>query len=235
MVNAILTRVGLQFTVGDTFHGNDPLLVLMSDPNHVFFKGLELFQQRICFSNVEKDRNVRYTTASMCTTNPYYKYEPIPVDEKYPNVVSFSREIPKKKKPWTFSSTISFLFQMGIFSILLPILLLFAPIVLTYQAFKASFRQKRIPIETSWILKDIKPDSDTQDSDTETPTSTLAISKDQKRKKMIRNLNKLEWIKVDLYFDVLNAHAAIVRREPFYKDVQSGDALSYLAEKVFQL
>lgn len=56
----VLVRVGYQFNLQDNYIDGKPLLVIMSDPEYDFYKGLALFKRRSCFANILGDRSVRY-------------------------------------------------------------------------------------------------------------------------------------------------------------------------------
>ena len=60
--------------------------------------------------------------------------------------------------------------------------------------------------------------------------SIFQQANDRVRKQMIINLNQLNWVKVDVFIDVFNGHAAIVQRSPYKTGVHCC-VLVYLANK----
>ena len=58
-INFFGTRVGPQLTCSDDFRDGRGLLDIMGDPDHSFWKGLDLFEQKILFANITNDRSVR--------------------------------------------------------------------------------------------------------------------------------------------------------------------------------
>jgi hypothetical protein len=244
---AVLTRVGPQFTVKDNYLHGTPLLIIMADPNYDFFKGLKLFKNRVVFANIDKDRSVRYTTASMLHKNPYTKYQHIAIDPKYPSIVRHDRGTPKIRPSWwtSMKSTGTTILMVPI---LVPIWFVVAGTALTVAYVVAKSRQRQLVLETSWLEQsmdgisyeasseslELEQDFDELDGEIEedASNSTLATSNDTKRMKMLEHLNMLNWKKVDVFFDAFNSHGAIMRRKPFYKD-REGDAIHYLADHLF--
>jgi hypothetical protein len=245
--SAVLTRVGPQFTVQDKYFHDTPLLLVMADPNYDFFKGLKLFKSRVVFANIDKDRSVRYTTASMLHKNPYTKYQHTVIDPKYPAIVRHDRTTPKVPLSW-WKSMKSTGTTILVVPILVPIWLVVASTALTVAYVVAKNRQRNLVLETSWLEQSmeglsfeasteslaLEEDFDELDGEIEEDgrNSTLAISNDTKRIRMLEHLNILDWKKVDVFLDAFNSHGAIMRRKPFYKG-QEGDAIHYLADKLF--
>jgi hypothetical protein len=239
---SVLTRVGHQFTVTDSYLNDMPLLMIMADPAYDFFKGLKQFKQRVVFANIDRDRSVRFTTASLGSKNPYSKFKHTIIDPKYPAIVTHDRTTPRTPEPWKWSDVKSTATKMVLIPILVPIWFVVAGTALTITYVISKRRQQRIMMETAWLgngdatddkepVLESRDDFDELEGDVE-ESSTLAASKDIKRIKMLENLNKLKWKKVDVFFDTFNAHGAIMRRKPFHKN-ESGDAIHYLADHLF--
>lgn len=243
--STVLTRVGPQFTVSDNYMDGLPLMVVLSEPKYHFMKALALFKQRVAFANIENDRSVRYTTASISDTNPYSRFEARAINPEFPSIVTYDKEVSKIKPGWTFSSLGSTAMKFVLLPVLIPVWLTIASIGLTVVAAKSTYRQSTLAIENGWIKADnnqtgqsaeAKEEDDIEDhlEDVSKEETTLNKSKDQVRIRMIKNLNALGWKKVDVLIDKFNAHAAIVRRKP-YTTGSHVDVLLYLTEKVFLL
>lgn len=251
----ILTRVGPQFTVADDFIDSKPLLVVMADQNYWFHSALKAFQELICFTNIENDRSVRYTTGSMNSSNPYTKYESIILDPEYPEIVSFDKNRALNAKP----KQISDYSRMVILGVLLPIWLVVASVALTGVAIKASNRQSKLSVDKTWLsspksnedsqnrVKTPKKDSNSDDDQVvfdnddgedvmfNAPEGgTLARSACKHRINMLKDLNTLSWKKFDVRMNALNAHAAIVMRAPYNRPEQEG-VLKFIVEVLFKV
>jgi hypothetical protein len=88
-----LVRVGAQFSIRDKEPNlKRPLLIVMTDPEQCFMKGLKLFSLCVCFANTQNDRSVNFTSSSISLTNPYNRFKKIVIDKDYPSVVSFEND-----------------------------------------------------------------------------------------------------------------------------------------------
>jgi hypothetical protein len=255
-MNFFLTRVGPQITVSDVFVDDTPLLVVMADPAYDFYNGLAMFKRRSLFANVINDRSVRYTTSSISFRNPYTRNQAVVLNEEFPSLVKCGSDavVPAG---WTFESTKSFVAKLAFYPILIPIWLVVASLGLGVNSFLVSRRQSSLNINNEWVKSNDELNSNNelgnsenvlaQDPDNEIDTGKLENERmdemdaddsmfektnDLVRKKMIENLNSLEWLKIDVLISAFNAHAAIVQRKPYQKGVHE-DVLIYLAKIAF--
>jgi hypothetical protein len=157
---SVLTRVGKQFTMEDKYFEDKPLLLTMADPAFDFFKGLRMFKQRVIFANIDFDRSVRFTTASLGHKNPYQKYNHKVVDPKYPVIVSCDLNSPRTPESWQWKHVRSLSMKVILIPILIPIWLVVAGTALSVTFCIARQRQKNLMIETSWLKetdRDLEP------------------------------------------------------------------------------
>ncbi|EGG13976.1 esterase/lipase/thioesterase domain-containing protein [Cavenderia fasciculata] len=97
--DAMIKMTGKQLMLTDD--PENPLLLKMTDPNDIYYKGLELFKSRILYSNIENDIQVNFCTSDMTHRNPYTKRvgkveELIEMifHEKYPHIINPSTQAP---------------------------------------------------------------------------------------------------------------------------------------------
>lgn len=75
----------------------------MSHPDLLFMKALRCFKKLMLLANVFHDRPVPYCTAAVQLENPYEKSPPVPIDPKYPSIVTtieaiVAREVASKDR-----------------------------------------------------------------------------------------------------------------------------------------
>ncbi|KAI8894006.1 putative serine esterase-domain-containing protein [Globomyces pollinis-pini] len=242
-----LVRVGDQFTLNDRFLHERPLLDVLSSPKYDFYKGLELFQQRVCFANTQYDRSVSYTTGSISYINDYRRYEAQVIDEKYPSIVKVDTTREKEPIPWSTSDYVKAVYLPILLTIWLPI----GTSILSYFALSARYKQSQLKLQNDWIKsydtnismsKEIENEDvgmeETDGGEEVIPEGRQSINhKDEKsnlRKQIIFQLNQLNWIKVNVKINAFNSHAAIVVRRPSVNGTHS-DVLQYLAKEIFIL
>ncbi|KAH6915953.1 lipid particle protein [Coprinopsis sp. MPI-PUGE-AT-0042] len=98
----LLSRTGEQFYSVDQWSPNGrPLLVVMADPDRVFYQALNKFKNLRIFANGVNDMTVPYVTAAIETEDPFAEHETngvqLVMDEKHENIIkswSFSDEPP---------------------------------------------------------------------------------------------------------------------------------------------
>ncbi|KAI8916087.1 putative serine esterase-domain-containing protein [Gorgonomyces haynaldii] len=222
--NMFLYRSGRQFGLTDSFLDKRPLLEVMADPQHCFYKGLALFKRRIALANIQKDRSVSWETAFISHTNPFKEYEAKPLDG-YPSIVTASdTKIQPKKK------TLSFYLNWALFFALLPVLfplwLVLATSILGYQSIKSRLRFLNrgavVPVLEETSTKEIEGDA--------FGSVDLMLPDLEPRHYIIEQLNKLTWTKISVCLDAFNAHAAIVRRNR--KDDLFADINAYVIKEI---
>lgn len=79
----IANRVG-KFILGITgfelfLADNDPLLVRMSEPDSIYFKGLECFERRLLLANIKNDRSVAFYTSYITQHSPFDQWDKLKV------------------------------------------------------------------------------------------------------------------------------------------------------------
>ena len=94
----LLSRTGEQFYCADKWSPNGrPLLVVMADPDRIFYQGLAKFKNMRIFANAVNDITVPYVTAAIETEDPFAEHETngvqLVMDEEHPNII----------KSWSFS------------------------------------------------------------------------------------------------------------------------------------
>ena len=156
---------------------------------------------------------------------------------------------PFQAEAWTLESAKYTALKAVAFPIFLPLWFTIATTALTTVKFIVGQRQSSLKYDHEWIIPDdpqspnpentAEPILDAQDSNEElneerdageNELSIFQQTGDQVRKKMIENLNQMVWIKVDVYIDAFNAHAAIVQRSPYKTGIHT-NVLDYLANK----
>ncbi|KXZ51765.1 hypothetical protein GPECTOR_11g209 [Gonium pectorale] len=88
LVPVVTSRSGLQLMLQDKHEWGKPLLCLMSHPDLLFVRALRRFKRLALYANVFHDRPVPYCTAAIRLDNPYELSKPVPVDPKYPSIVT---------------------------------------------------------------------------------------------------------------------------------------------------
>ncbi|KAG9290580.1 hypothetical protein G9A89_020950 [Geosiphon pyriformis] len=70
----ILSKTGEQLQWNDKYENDLPILTVLSDPEQIFFKALELFKYRKLYANAKNDRTVPFWTASISEVDPFLKF-----------------------------------------------------------------------------------------------------------------------------------------------------------------
>lgn len=71
----ILGLTGLQLFIAD----DEKLLVQMSDPDSIFFKGLQLFERRVLLANIKNDRSVAFYTSFITAYSPFDHWDTLKI------------------------------------------------------------------------------------------------------------------------------------------------------------
>ncbi|KAF7187254.1 Lipid droplet phospholipase 1 [Pseudocercospora fuligena] len=73
-----LSTSGQQMFLVDSFRETGrPLLSLLSDPNSIFVKGLDMFKNKWLYANTINDRSVPWYTAAWSRTDPFVELDKI--------------------------------------------------------------------------------------------------------------------------------------------------------------
>ena len=214
MTSFFVYRTGLQLNLVDDYHDKGPLLLIMSDPELSFHKGLKLFKRKICYANTKNDRVVRYTTSSISHSNPYRKFalKSRFEDGKYPSIVSHDASQEPPSWDWRWNELAVFSAFLVLTPALFPLWIAIAMLGLTGTRVYKMLRGYDPKHHSNWFIEhhgDLLDDRGVIDP--------KAI-----RKCMIDNLNQLDWEKYDTYFRFTNGHGSIVVRNwafSKYKDV----------------
>lgn len=88
----LLSRTGEQFYCVDKWSPKGrPLLVVMADPDRIFYQALAKFKQIRIYANAINDITVPYVTAAIDTKDPFAEHETSGIEmdfyEKYPRVI----------------------------------------------------------------------------------------------------------------------------------------------------
>nr|CAG8620174.1 13045_t:CDS:2 [Entrophospora candida] len=122
--------IGEQLQFVDNYDNNEPLLLIMSNPDKIYYKALSLFKYKRVYANTTNDRTVPYWTASISIINPY-------------------RSLSKKpQKNSAIKKLIGFIKRFFLFTVVVPILFPFWFVIVfstvTIQGIKSRRRVKRI-------------------------------------------------------------------------------------------
>ncbi|TFK29677.1 lipid particle protein [Coprinopsis marcescibilis] len=88
----LLSRTGEQFFCADKWSPNGrPILVVMADPDRIFYQALTKFKHLRIYANAINDLTVPYVTAAIEYEDPFAEYETngveITMDEEYPYLI----------------------------------------------------------------------------------------------------------------------------------------------------
>ncbi|PNH02610.1 hypothetical protein TSOC_011396 [Tetrabaena socialis] len=75
-----------------------PLMCLLSQPDLLFMHALRRFKKLVLLANVYHDRPVPYCTAAIRMDNPYEHSAPVPLDPRYPSVVTTAEAVAARAK-----------------------------------------------------------------------------------------------------------------------------------------
>ncbi len=191
----------------------------MANRSSIFYKGLALFKTRTLYANIRNDRLVRYCTASIRHTNPYRRFAYKRSDPKYPSLVEIDEPNPIKLEPWS-NREIAIVSTAAIIApVLMPIWLLFISTFFSTAKFWRSLNKVKAIVDLEWYKLahgDIVDDY-VEDQEAKICHGTVQASR---RKRMLDELNVLEWNRYDAYLPFSNAHASIVVRESRFKKVE---------------
>ncbi|KAI8138550.1 putative serine esterase-domain-containing protein [Fennellomyces sp. T-0311] len=217
----MLSRSGEQLL----FRDEQKILNVISDPNKPFYQYLSKFKVRRAYGNLINDRTVPYWTAAMETVD--YTDDPenseLMFDQDYESIVS-SVDDQKSAKKRTRSSV--GLVRIIFMATLSPLAL---PIAIAYVGTTSALSQAR-----SKRLLETKYTKSHSDSFTTTTASSSSTSSDNNTSSTTRlsgaswrpmdlllpeqieiqsNLEALDWERVMVYIDGVNAHGSIVCRQ----------------------
>ncbi|KAJ3381230.1 hypothetical protein HDU92_005497 [Lobulomyces angularis] len=207
----IALRTGKQIALLDHFLNGLPLLVIMSNPNYCFFQALELFKRRALFTNVLNDRMITYTSGSISRYNPYLKHRMIVPDLNYPSIVTYDKSNLPVKLNWSRDE----IKKAALFGCL--------PFSTLKKKYIIGFR----PTDLMWVTNHLKVNGADSLFD-----QKILSDKRKVRLWMVKNLNKLDFMKVDVYLRFTNSHAGIVIRD-LKRFKAFVDVIEYLTDKVF--
>ncbi|KAF9006091.1 putative serine esterase-domain-containing protein [Cyathus striatus] len=99
----LLSRTGEQFYCADKWSPNGrPLLIVMADPNRIFYQALSLFKHIRIYANAVNDRTVPYCTAAIELNDPFVKHETSGIELEFDvnyNTLVRSYKIPEHPPP----------------------------------------------------------------------------------------------------------------------------------------
>ncbi|KAF9421806.1 hypothetical protein BGZ76_003931 [Entomortierella beljakovae] len=180
----MLSRTGEQLQMIDDYVDRKPILLVMSEPDSIFIKGLSKFKRRALYCNIRNDRSVPFWTASFSDADPFKELETLEIQysEEYTSLIeSFEHHdidtcarMKKEREeslkslsfikrtsarianiPWKKYALLGFL---GPF--LIPVWLLVASTAISYQGVNSRIRTKKL-ILSSKILQRIRENSST--------------------------------------------------------------------------
>jgi hypothetical protein len=207
-----------------------PLLLIMSDPSHIFFQALAQFRHRIFYANITADRNVPYWTASFSGLDLFRDIDMLDMeyDEDYPSVVKSFKPRTEPPEPVPFGTQV---FEKGpiylTIGLLGPIVVpLWATIALSTMSIQSYQSRHRVLLNFTRQTKldrildkaAVVSAADALNAvpeDVSAEGNTLDLLDTQKE--VIENLRKLHWTKNIVHCrGKYNAHGAIIVRGHSY-------------------